>query len=308
MRKVAPDGTITVVAGTGDPGYGGDGGPATAAQLFQPTSAVPTADGGFLIAELGNCLVRKVDASGKIQRVAGVAPSGGTPSCGNATAGGQATQTQLYQPTSAVPFSDGSYLIGSLGAPSGTPPIAPFWPASSLRVSLCARRAARRPVRSVRSGPALARSRPGRLRWLGSESERVQPQSVGVPRRVQRPNCLGCRHPRRKVIKPTGTRISFRLSRAGRVRFTVLGSAAGRLQGKGRAARCHPSSRRNHKARKCTLVLTLGKLHGLRACRVRPSALQRTDQWSEAGKGSYTLVAVASAPAAAGTAVAVASG
>src|SRR5262245_12176495 len=36
---VAPDGILTLVAGTGSPGFSGDGGPATSAQLNGPTGA-----------------------------------------------------------------------------------------------------------------------------------------------------------------------------------------------------------------------------------------------------------------------------
>ena len=57
-------GTITRVAGTGAGGYGGDGGPATAAKLFTPSRAVPTPDGGFLIADSFNSRIRKVSAAG----------------------------------------------------------------------------------------------------------------------------------------------------------------------------------------------------------------------------------------------------
>jgi hypothetical protein len=122
IRKVSASGTITTVAGTGVPGFSGDGGPATSAQLYQPTAAVPTSDGGFLISEYGNCVVRKVSAAGTITTAAGVAPSSGpTYHCGNSGSGGPATAAQLYQPTAAVPVSDGSFLIGSFGSPPGTP-------------------------------------------------------------------------------------------------------------------------------------------------------------------------------------------
>ena len=125
VRKVLPDGTMRTVAGTGQPGYSGDNGPATSAQLNQPTSAVPTADGGFLIAELRNCVVRKVNSAGIIQRVAGVAPNGGTPSCGTAGSGGNARSAQLFRPTAAVPFPDGSFVIGAYSTPPGQADNAP---------------------------------------------------------------------------------------------------------------------------------------------------------------------------------------
>jgi hypothetical protein len=36
VRKVTPDGMLTTVAGTGTPGYSGDGSAATAAELYYP--------------------------------------------------------------------------------------------------------------------------------------------------------------------------------------------------------------------------------------------------------------------------------
>ena len=56
---------ITRVAGTtGTAGSGGDDGPATAAQLSNPRGIAVTADGGFLIADTNNEVVRKVSAGG----------------------------------------------------------------------------------------------------------------------------------------------------------------------------------------------------------------------------------------------------
>jgi hypothetical protein len=56
-------GVITRVAGTGPPappGNGGDDAPATNAQLHAPLGVAVTADGGFLIADTANNVVRKV--------------------------------------------------------------------------------------------------------------------------------------------------------------------------------------------------------------------------------------------------------
>src|SRR4051794_9493953 len=77
IRRVFPDGTIRTIAGTGVPGFSGDNGPATAAQLNLPYGATPLAAGGFLIADRGNHAVRRVDAAGRITTVAGTPPAGG---------------------------------------------------------------------------------------------------------------------------------------------------------------------------------------------------------------------------------------
>ena len=72
IRKVA-GGVITTVAGTGQQGYGGDGGPAVSAQLDTPTgvAADPNVAGQFYIADRHNHRVRQVAANGTITTIAG---------------------------------------------------------------------------------------------------------------------------------------------------------------------------------------------------------------------------------------------
>jgi sugar lactone lactonase YvrE len=70
IRKVdVSTGIITTFAGNGTPGYSGDGGPATSAQLLQPLGVAFDKAGNLYIAD--SYSVRKVDTSGKITTVAG---------------------------------------------------------------------------------------------------------------------------------------------------------------------------------------------------------------------------------------------
>lgn len=65
VRKVDTSGTIWTVAGTGQPGYAGDGGPATLAQLNGPFGIVLDTSGNLYIADARNNVVRcVVGASG----------------------------------------------------------------------------------------------------------------------------------------------------------------------------------------------------------------------------------------------------
>jgi hypothetical protein len=100
-------GVITRVAGTiGILGSGGDDGPATDAQLKYPMAVAVTADGGFLIADTYNQVVRKVSPGGVITRVAGT-----TGAAGSGGDDGPATDAQLNHPMAVAVTADGGFLI-----------------------------------------------------------------------------------------------------------------------------------------------------------------------------------------------------
>lgn len=81
--RVAPDGRVERFAGTGEAGYGGDGGLASQARLFRPADLRLDRLGNLFIADVRNHRVRSVDASGIISTVAGTGVQGfshdGTP-------------------------------------------------------------------------------------------------------------------------------------------------------------------------------------------------------------------------------------
>jgi len=72
VRKVdAASGIITTVAGTGEVGFSGDGGPATNAQLNSPRAVGFDSAGNVYVGDSANHRVRKVDVSGTITTIAG---------------------------------------------------------------------------------------------------------------------------------------------------------------------------------------------------------------------------------------------
>lgn len=64
-------GELTTLAGTGEPGWDGDGGPSADAMLDEPYGLAAADDGTIWIAEVGNDVVRRVTPDGTIDTVAG---------------------------------------------------------------------------------------------------------------------------------------------------------------------------------------------------------------------------------------------
>jgi streptogramin lyase len=81
VRKIEMrSGIISTIAGTGAPGYSGDGGLATQAQLKQPHSIQFGPDGDLFICDIGNHVIRRVHReSGEITTFAGTGKAGPTP-------------------------------------------------------------------------------------------------------------------------------------------------------------------------------------------------------------------------------------
>ncbi|MGA2529009.1 MAG: hypothetical protein ABSG36_07580 [Acidimicrobiales bacterium] len=105
-----PNGSFKLIAGTGRPGYSGDGGPAFRARLSQPEGLAVAPNGTLYIADFGNNRVREVLPDGTIETVAGeggtqpgqVIPIDGLP-------GGPALKVHIWSP-SAIAIGRGGEL------------------------------------------------------------------------------------------------------------------------------------------------------------------------------------------------------
>ena len=69
IRKLDASGVITKIASTGQPGFTGDGGPASAASLSYPHGVAVDSHGNIFILDAGNNVVRKIDTTGTISTV-----------------------------------------------------------------------------------------------------------------------------------------------------------------------------------------------------------------------------------------------
>jgi NHL repeat-containing protein len=107
IRRVDMSGVITTIAGSGQRGYSGDGGPATKAKLNRVTDVAVGPDGTLYIADENNSRIRKVTPAGIITTIAGTAEHYG---CGGN--GGPATEAPVQNPSSITVGPDGSVYVG----------------------------------------------------------------------------------------------------------------------------------------------------------------------------------------------------
>jgi len=106
IRRIdARSGIITTVAGTGQAGFSGDGGPATEAWLDHPYGVAVNRDGSFYIADRFNARVRQVDGRSRI--ITTLAGNGGKSSTGD---GGPAAKSGMVEPNDMAFSVDGTRL------------------------------------------------------------------------------------------------------------------------------------------------------------------------------------------------------
>jgi sugar lactone lactonase YvrE len=105
IRKVTTDGVITTIAGNGNAGFSGDGGPASQASLWYPKSVLVDAAGNLLVVDSFNSRIRVVAPNGIITTLAG---SG---IIGDQGDGGAALSAQLRFPSSVALAASGKLYI-----------------------------------------------------------------------------------------------------------------------------------------------------------------------------------------------------
>jgi streptogramin lyase len=96
----------TLIAGNGQKGYAGDGGPATAAMLDEPYELAFSAAGDLVFCDRTDHAIRRIDHGSHI-----ISTIAGTGKAGFGGDGGPATQAQFNQPHSIVFGPDGRLLI-----------------------------------------------------------------------------------------------------------------------------------------------------------------------------------------------------
>lgn len=110
MIRELSAGVVNTYAGTGTPGFTGDGGAATSAELNYPSGVARDSSGNIYIADYYNCVIRKV-SGGTISTFAGIDTNAPSASCGYSGDGGPATSAELFYPTSVYVDSKNNVYI-----------------------------------------------------------------------------------------------------------------------------------------------------------------------------------------------------
>jgi RHS repeat-associated protein len=108
VARIAPDGTVTIVAGNGMQGYSGDGGPATSAELSFPVDLAVDDQGNLFIDDRDNNRIRKVSPDGIITTVAGNGVAGFSGD------GGPAAAAEINDPEGIALDSQGDLYIADV--------------------------------------------------------------------------------------------------------------------------------------------------------------------------------------------------
>jgi sugar lactone lactonase YvrE len=109
IRKVSGSGVITTVAGNGEGGFAGDGGPATSAVLANPAGVAVDSSGNLYLVDFDTGRARKITSDGIINTLAGNGFGGFSGD------GRQATTAELAHPTAIAVDTDGSVYIADSG-------------------------------------------------------------------------------------------------------------------------------------------------------------------------------------------------
>jgi trimeric autotransporter adhesin len=104
IRKIAPNGTITTIAGRGSSTYNGDHIAATSASLYWPHDVTARNNGVVYIADSAHHRIRKVNSQGVITTIAGTGAPGSTGD------GGAATSARIRNPKSVALYGGGLFF------------------------------------------------------------------------------------------------------------------------------------------------------------------------------------------------------
>jgi DNA-binding beta-propeller fold protein YncE len=109
VMRIERSGRVTRIAGTGDAGFSGDGGPAIEAELEWPTGLALDGDGNLFISDANNHRIRMVDVEGTITTFVGTGEGGYSGD------GGPAVEAQVQAPSGLAFDPSGRLVIADQG-------------------------------------------------------------------------------------------------------------------------------------------------------------------------------------------------